>query len=580
MKRIPIALLAMLLAAGSARAQSPGEDEDDSDDTQAVQPPTAAPDQAPPAPPLQPPARPAASAEATSHQIASAPPQNQASGQWVYTSQYGWVWMPYGSQYVDEGTYGDDSPYQYVYVTDVGWSWFAAPWLWGWGPYPYFGVWGPWHFGWYRGLYHHGYGWGGYRGGSYRGGGIRGGGYRGGVARGVVHGTARGGAVGHGAARGVTSHGGGGFRRIPRGRRLARRRRPRRRTPLTRAAAGSGSPLSGAPAGVAMQTRIIQGVAVPAFLYGTAWKEERTEALTAQALAAGFRGIDTANQRRHYVEAAVGDAVAAAISAGRLQRDDLFLQSKFTHPRGQDHRLPYDRAAPPAEQVRQSFASSLAHLRTDRLDAYLLHGPSRADRLSEEDWEVWSAMTALVREGRVRLIGISNVTAAQLEELIAGSPVKPALVQNRCYASQGWDAEVRALCSAHGLGYQGFSLLTANRRELARPAFGRAAARSGRTREQVAFRLALQLGIIPLTGSSDPQHLREDLRGLRVRARARRAGGARGACAGVEAARAQGRFPRGKRVETRAGGGPPRTCLCGEKVVTVLPGGCRPTARA
>ena len=260
-----------------------------------------------------------------------------------------------------------------------------------------------------------------------------------------------------------------------------------------------------------MQTRIIQGVAVPAFFYGTAWKEERTEALTAQALAAGFRAIDTANQRRHYLEAAVGDAVAAEIAAGRLARADLFLQSKFTHARGQDHRLPYDPAAPLGEQVRQSFASSLAHLRTDHLDAYLLHGPSRADRLAEEDWQAWGAMSSLVREGRVRLLGISNVSPAQLKELIAGSEVRPSLVQNRCYASQGWDAEVRAICTGHGIGYQGFSLLTANRRELARPAFARAAARSGRTREQVAFRLALQLGILPLTGSSDPRHLREDL---------------------------------------------------------------------
>jgi hypothetical protein len=96
----------------------------------------------------------------------------QQTGQWVYTNQYGWVWMPYGQQYVDEGTYGASSPYQYVYCVGVGWSWVAAPWLWGWGAYPYFGVWGPSHFAWYRGLYRAGYGWGRYRGGgrSYAGG--------------------------------------------------------------------------------------------------------------------------------------------------------------------------------------------------------------------------------------------------------------------------------------------------------------------------------------------------------------------------------------------------------------------------
>ena len=106
---------------------------------------------------------------------------------------------------------------------------------------------------------------------------------------------------------------------------------------------------------------------LPGFLYGTAWKEERTEALTRLALEAGFRGIDTANQRRHYFEAGVGAAVAGAIAGGLVRRDDLFLQTKFTHLRGQDHRLPYDPDADPATQVRQSFSSSLEHLGVQRV---------------------------------------------------------------------------------------------------------------------------------------------------------------------------------------------------------------------
>ena len=57
------------------------------------------------------------------------------------------------------------------------------------------------------------------------------------------------------------------------------------------------------------------GAPVPPFLYGTAWKEEETERLTTLALHAGFRGIDTANQRRHYVEAAVGAAARTAVDA-------------------------------------------------------------------------------------------------------------------------------------------------------------------------------------------------------------------------------------------------------------------------
>jgi diketogulonate reductase-like aldo/keto reductase len=256
--------------------------------------------------------------------------------------------------------------------------------------------------------------------------------------------------------------------------------------------------------------QVVHGVSVPAFLYGTAWKEERTAALVTLALEAGFRGFDTANQRKHYDEAAVGEAIARQLDAGTVTRSELFLQTKFTHRAGQDHRLPYDPAAPPAEQVAQSFASSLEHLQTDYLDAYLLHGPSLPDRLSDEDWAVWRAMEALLHEGRTRLIGVSNVGVGHLVELCRDGQ-KPAFVQNRCYARAGWDREVRRLCQKEGIVYQGFSLLTANRRELASPVVARIAARLGRTPAQVTFRFALQVGMIPLTGTSDPRHMDEDL---------------------------------------------------------------------
>src|SRR5947208_13417178 len=96
------------------------------------------------------------------------------------------------------------------------------------------------------------------------------------------------------------------------------------------------------------RTLSIEGVEVPRFLYGTAWKEDETRRLTGLALREGFRGIDTANQRRHYHEAAVGEAVGAAVAGGLVSRDDLFLQTKFTFRDGQDHRLPYDPTAPVA----------------------------------------------------------------------------------------------------------------------------------------------------------------------------------------------------------------------------------------
>lgn len=255
----------------------------------------------------------------------------------------------------------------------------------------------------------------------------------------------------------------------------------------------------------------VRGYRVPAFFYGTAWKEAETERLTAQALALGFRAIDTANQRRHYVEVAAGAAVHAAVTSGLTTRDALFLQTKFTHAGGQDSRIPYDPRADVRTQVRQSFASSLEHLQTGYVDSYVLHGPSQRRGLAPADREAWAEMIELRRSGQVRLLGASNVALDQVEELAALAGEAPAFVQNRCYASTGWDREVRAFCHRHRARYQGFSLLTANRDLLRHPTVMRVARRLGATPAQVIFRFALEVGMVPLTGTSSAAHAREDL---------------------------------------------------------------------
>lgn len=248
----------------------------------------------------------------------------------------------------------------------------------------------------------------------------------------------------------------------------------------------------------------------PKLIYGTAWKKERTADLTAQALTAGFRAIDTANQAKHYTEVKVGEALVEQKAKG-VAREALFLQTKFTPRDGQDHRLPYDEEAPVATQVAQSFKSSLEHLHTDYIDSYLLHGPYYYPRLGPEDWEVWGALESLYRSGAVKRIGISNVNAAQLVELVGGAKVKPMVVQNRCYANRGWDKDIRDLCRAHGISYQGFSLLTANPFVLEDRRVEAIAERLQVTTSQVVFAFARQVGMVPLTGTTDLAHMKQDL---------------------------------------------------------------------
>lgn len=254
----------------------------------------------------------------------------------------------------------------------------------------------------------------------------------------------------------------------------------------------------------------------PDFIYGTAWKKEETSRLVELAVDCGFLAIDTANQPKHYNEPAVGDALKKLKARG-IKRESLFIQTKFTPLDGQDHRVPYDPDAGLSEQVRQSFKSSLEHLNVDWLDSWLLHGPYSYDSLGDNDWEVWRAMEEIHDSGQVKRIGISNVTATQIDQLAAKARVKPAFVQNRCYASRGWDRAAREACLKQGIVYQGFSLLTANLAVLEHPYVKGLAKKHQATPAQIIFRFSQHIGMLPLTGTTSRDHMLSDLDCGRIR---------------------------------------------------------------
>jgi diketogulonate reductase-like aldo/keto reductase len=248
---------------------------------------------------------------------------------------------------------------------------------------------------------------------------------------------------------------------------------------------------------------------MPPMIYGTAWKKEATASLVAQALRLGFRGIDTACQPKHYDEAAVGAGIAAVLDA-KLTRAQLYLQTKFTPIDGQDPaRIPYDPRAGLAEQVVQSFAASLQHLRTDYLDALVLHSPLRD---AGQQAEVWQAMERIVTQGGARCIGISNCySLPSLERLHRNALIKPSIVQNRFHAETGYDRGIRSFCKAHGIVYQSFWTLTANPHILANQGVRALATRYRRTPAQILFRVLMHEGVVPLTGTRSQEHMIEDL---------------------------------------------------------------------
>ncbi|MGH8498327.1 MAG: aldo/keto reductase family protein [Methylococcales bacterium] len=251
------------------------------------------------------------------------------------------------------------------------------------------------------------------------------------------------------------------------------------------------------------------GVAIPKIIYGTAWKKDRTAGLVEHALRLGFRGIDTAGQPKHYDEAGVGTGLASYFARG-FNREDIYVQSKFTPADGQDPaRMPYDPNARLAKQVPQSFNNTLKNLGTDYLDCLVLHSPLANER---DCMEVWQSMEAIFDEGRVKQLGISNCyRLATLERLYDKARIKPAVLQNRFCANTGYDRDIRAFCRTHSIYYQSFWTLTANPGILAHATLQRLASRTRRSPEQVFFRYLTQIDVIPLTGTTSEDHMRQDL---------------------------------------------------------------------
>jgi len=252
------------------------------------------------------------------------------------------------------------------------------------------------------------------------------------------------------------------------------------------------------------------GLAMPRLLYGTAWKKERTSELVVRAVLQGFRGIDTACQPKHYQEDLVGEALVQLEREHGIDRSSLFLQTKFTSLGGQDPQsVPYDVQAELPKQVQQSLDRSLRNLRTDRIDSLVLHSPMRTHK---DTMRVWSEFESFVSAGWVGQLGISNIyDPGELARLYEAASVKPAVVQNRFYRDTDYDREIRAFCKNKGIIYQSFWTLTANPHVLRSPAVARISKERKCTPPQVLFLFLTQQDVVPLSGTTNPQHMKEDL---------------------------------------------------------------------
>jgi diketogulonate reductase-like aldo/keto reductase len=171
--------------------------------------------------------------------------------------------------------------------------------------------------------------------------------------------------------------------------------------------------------------------------------------------------------------------------------------------------VPYDKNSPLELQIAQSFETSKKNLQTEYVDSLVLHSPMAPHGLL---MTAWNAMEKIQKTGGARQLGISNCYDTEvIRSLFADADVKPAVVQNRFYQETGYDANLRHWCSNHGVIYQSFWTLTANLHILASNTVRTIAQKYKKTEAQIFFRYLSHSGIVPLTGTSSEQHMKEDL---------------------------------------------------------------------
>ncbi len=250
-------------------------------------------------------------------------------------------------------------------------------------------------------------------------------------------------------------------------------------------------------------------VLVPQMIYGTAWKKEHSAQLVEMALLEGFVGIDTACQPKHYNEFGVGVGLQKGLSKG-IQRESLFIQTKFTPLRGQDpQNIPYDPKDTITNQVRTSCEVSLQNLGISIIDSLVLHSPYPH---FEQTMEAWTTLESLVKIGVVRQIGISNCYDLSLfEKIFTTASIPPSVLQNRFYKDTNFDSSLRDFCTKHHIVYQSFWTLTANPTVLRTKPIIDCASRYNKSPEQIFFRYLTQRNIAPLSGTTSVQHMRDDL---------------------------------------------------------------------
>lgn len=210
---------------------------------------------------------------------------------------------------------------------------------------------------------------------------------------------------------------------------------------------------------------------------------DEAEASALSALESGYRLIDTANA--YCNEKAVG----RAMKRSGLPREEIFLETKLW---------------PAFYEQEDAVEKTLERLGTDYIDLLLIHQPAGNYHAG------YRLMEKAYKEGKVRAIGISNFTKAQVEELLSACEVKPTVLQTELHP-YNQEPELKKFLSENGIVPQAWYPLGHGDKALgAEPLFSELGKKYGKTNQQIILRWHIQTGNIVIPGSKNPEHIKSN----------------------------------------------------------------------
>ena len=249
----------------------------------------------------------------------------------------------------------------------------------------------------------------------------------------------------------------------------------------------SGGIVSGMTATTTPTVTLNNGTTMPLLGFGVFQiPGEQTEQAVTDALAAGYRLLDTAESYGNE------EAVGLAIASSGIPRDELFVTTKLWIHSGED-------------AAKRAFAGSLERLGLDYVDLYLIHQPLG------DYYGAWRAMQQLYRAGAAKAIGVSNFFPDRLVDLIDHNDITPAVnqIETHPYNQRRADQE---LMREHGVQHESWGPFAEGKNNIfSDPTLSAIAAEHGKSVAQVILRWLIQRDIVVIPKSVRPERMRENI---------------------------------------------------------------------